>query len=258
MRSSISSPGSPEPPALEVRGLTGPADRPIIVDIDLLVRRGETQVVLGPIQCGKSMLMRHLLGLERAERGVVFVDGEEYDPTDGNDGLLRRLRTRIGAMFEGSALLTKLTAIENVELPLLEHTDVTAAEARETARELLAEVGMEIAGEVTPAELGRAARRRVALARALALRPAVLLLDEPTLGLDPHTAAEFDETLAALQPRHGFGVLIFSHEVRYAFGAVEHIYVMAEGTIVEHGDRDAIQHSGHPVVRQLVDRRGHQ
>ena len=242
-------------PALEARSLTGPASHTVIRNIDLTVGRGATHVVLGPIQGGKSMVMRHLLGLERASEGVICIDGDEFDATTVSEPMLRRMRTRIGAVFEGSALLSRLSAVENVELPLLEHTEATAEDAREAAQELLVEVGVLVDDDATPAVLGRAERRRVALARAMALRPPIVLLDEPTLGLDPHASAELDDTIARLQQLHGFGVLIFSHEVRYAFGRADHIYVLADGAIVEQGDPESVQHSEHPIVRRLIDRR---
>ena len=244
-------------PALEARALTGPVGHTVIRNVALEVQRGSTHVMLGPIQGGKSMVMRHLLGLERASEGMICIDGEEFDATTTSETMLRRMRTRIGAVFEGSALLSRLSAIENVELPLLEHTDTTAEDAREAAQELLDEVNVRVDDEATPAVLGRADRRRVALARAMALRPAIVLLDEPTLGLDPHASAELDDTIARLQQAHGFGVLIFSHEVRYAFGRADHIYVLADGVIVEEGDPRSVQTSDHPIVRRLIDRREH-
>ena len=248
--------GHREPPALEVHALTGPEGHVIIENVDMVVPHGATHVVLGPIHSGKSMLMRHLLGLERALSGTVRIEGEVFDATRTSESDLRRLRTRIGVVFEGSALLSRLTAVENVELPLLEHTEVGDEDARETAQELLAEVGMRSGADATPAQLGRAEQRRVALARALALRPAVMLLDEPTLGLDPHSAAELDDLITRIQRARGCGVVIFSHEVRYAFGRAEYIYVMSDGVVVEEGARDAVQRCEHPIVRQLLDRRG--
>jgi phospholipid/cholesterol/gamma-HCH transport system ATP-binding protein len=168
------------------------------------------------------------------------------------------MRTRLGVVFEGSALFARISVVENVELPLLEHTAATAAEARHAAQELLAEVGLSVGDDVYPAQLGRGQQRRVALARALALRPPVLILDEPTLGLDAHSAAGFDDALTKLQERMGFGVLILSHESRYAFGRASHIYVLAEGRIVTEGGRADLVNEGHPVAQQLINRRGRQ
>ena len=239
-----------------MRGLTGPASDPAITSIDLDVDRGGTRVVLGPIHSGKSMIMRHIVGLETARAGTIRVDGETFDATHTDEKLLLRLRKRIGVLFEGSALVTRISAVENVELPLLEHTDVTPDEARDAARELLAEVGLTVDDETTPEQLTRVGQRLVALARALALRPPLLLLDEPTHSLDPHSAAQLDETIRRLQDANGFGVLIFTNEVRHAFGRARHIYVVSQGRVVASGVRDALLESQHAVVRSLLHRRG--
>jgi phospholipid/cholesterol/gamma-HCH transport system ATP-binding protein len=238
-----------------VRSLTGPDSTPLIFDIDMYVSRGETVLVLGPIQSGKTMLMRHLVGLECAEEGSIAVDGQTFNPTKPDDKQLRALRARVGVVFEGSALLRRISVLENVELPLLEHQHTSRAKARDTARELLAEVGIQIDDGMMPVELGRAAQRRVALARALALKPRLLLLDEPTLGLDSQAAHEFDETLLALQRRYDFGVVIFSHEIRHAYAPVDEIDVLAGGRIVARGTRESLLESDDPVIHGLLHRR---
>ena len=255
MRSSISSPALSEPLALEVAGLRGPVGHPVISGIDLSVARRSVHLVMGPIHAGKSMLMRHIVGLECPESGVIRIDGESFETATASESLLRRMRTRVGVVFEGSALVSRLSAVENVELPILEHTEASSEEARETAQELLSDVVPGIDGEATPRELGRAEQRGVALARALALRPSVLLMDEPTAGLDSHNARQFDETVARLQGEFGFGMVLFSHEVRHAFGRAEHISVMHNGLIIAQGDRNSLLASTHPVVAQLMHRR---
>jgi phospholipid/cholesterol/gamma-HCH transport system ATP-binding protein len=238
-----------------VRQLTGPASTPLIFDIELYVTRGETLLVLGPIQSGKTMLMRHLVGLECAETGSIAVDGHAFDPTGPDEKNLRALRARVGVLFEGSALLRRISVLENVELPLLEHQHTSRAAARDAARELLAEVGIEVDDGMMPVELGRAGQRRVALARALALQPRLLLLDEPTLGLDSQAAHEFDETLHGLQHRYDFGVVIFSHEIRHAYAPVNEIDVLAGGRIVARGTRETLLESDDPVIHGLLHRR---
>jgi phospholipid/cholesterol/gamma-HCH transport system ATP-binding protein len=238
-----------------VSHLTGPAEQPIIHDIALRVDAGETVVVLGPIQSGKSMLLRHILGLERAREGRVTIGSDSFDAAAAPDESLKALRARVGVVFETSALLRHLSALENVELPLLEHTDSGARDARNAAQELLVEVELRGDADSMPVRLGRDDQRRVALARALALRPCVLLLDEPTAGLDAHAAHEFDRTVDTLQARHGFGVLIFSHEVRHAFGRAKEVDIMAAGRIVARGDRDTLLQSAHPIVSRMMNRR---
>ena len=255
MPSSISSPASSSERALEVHHLSGPAESPLIFDIDLYVARGETVLVLGPIQSGKSMLMRHLVGLECASTGTIEVDGHAFDPTKPDEKALRTLRARVGVIFEGSALLRRISVLENVELPLLEHQRLSRANARDTARELLAEVGIEVDDDTMSVQLGRAGQRRVALARALALRPRLLLLDEPTIGLDSQAAHEFDETLHALQKKYNFGIVIFSHEIRHAYAPANEIDILAGGRIVARGTRDELLKSDDPVIHGLLHRR---
>lgn len=246
---------SPNEAALEIESLTGQTGDPPVFGVSLQVPRGETQLVLGPIHSGKSMLLRHIVGLERALEGTIVIGGERFDARGEPPNVLRRMRTRIGAVFEGSALVTRIGVIENVELPLLEHTTATAREARDAARELLAEVGLSVDGDTMPLQLSRADQRRVALARALALRPPIVLLDEPTLGLDAFSAAELDDTIARVQGDYGIGVLIFSHEVRHAYGRTQYIYVMANGEIVAQGPRDTLRYDEHEMVRRLLNRR---
>ena len=241
---------------LRVEHLTGPLHRPVIHDVSVSVPSGATHLVMGPIHAGKSMLLRHVVGLEQPLSGRIYLEGARIDDAIDSETQLRRLRARLGVVFEGSALISRISAVENVELPLLEHSDSSPAEARDTARELLAEVGMPDAAEVSADDLPRSGRRRVAIARALALRPAVLLLDEPTQGLDAHSAHEIDDLLSELQRRYGFGILIFSHEVRHAFGMATEIYVMADGVIIASGTRDQLEASDNEVVRQLLHRRG--
>jgi phospholipid/cholesterol/gamma-HCH transport system ATP-binding protein len=247
--------GAPRAPVLQIMALSGPVGNPVIHDVNLQVLPGQTHVVLGLIHSGKSMLMRLLLGLERAISGRVLVNGKTYDPTGESEAALREMRQCIGVVFEGSALLSRISVLENVELPLLEHRHADRTHARQAAQELLSLVGMTVPEDTTPLQLGRAEQRRVALARALALEPSVLLMDEPSHGLDPHAAAGLDDTVKRLQRERGFGVLIASHEARYAFGGAETISVMAEGRIIEQGDRQQLQNSNHVVVRQLIHRR---
>jgi ABC-type transporter Mla maintaining outer membrane lipid asymmetry ATPase subunit MlaF len=251
----VATPNDP-PLALRVDDLTGPARGPVLNDVSLVVRSGGSHVVLGPMHSGKSLLLRLVLGLERAKRGTVTIDGMSFDTANPDENALGRVRRRVGVVFDSSALVSRLTLLENVELPLIEHTVVDASAARATAAELLREVGVVRDIDRTPDGLSRLDRRRTALARALVLAPALVLIDEPGHGLDPHAAMELDETLRLLQERYGFGMLICSQEVRYAFHWPNAVSVLAGGTIVEQGDLEHLLHSRHETVRRFVDRRG--
>ena len=245
------------PPALEVGDLTGPRTAPVLRHVSLLVRHAGSHVVLGPMHSGKSTLIRLILGLERATTGRVVVDGTELDPSVPNDNRLRLVRRRVGVVFDSSALVSRLSLAENVELPLAEHTPATASAARDVAAARLRDVG--VAGDQfdrTPDMVSRLDRRRTALARAIVLQPALLLIDEPGHGLDAHAAAELDDTLRSLHERHGYGVLICTQEVRYAFHWPEAVSVLAGGVMVEQGHLDQLLHSRHEAVRRFIDRRG--
>jgi ABC-type transporter Mla maintaining outer membrane lipid asymmetry ATPase subunit MlaF len=242
--------------ALAVEHLGGPRGAPILHDVSLAVRRGGTHVVLGPMHSGKSTLIRLILGLERASGGTVSVDGIRLDAPNPNERDLQRVRRRVGVVFDSSALVSRLTILENVELPLAEHTPVSAATARDMVTELLRDVGVVGGLDRTPDSISRLDRRRTALARALALDPALLLIDEPGNDLDTHAAGELDDTLRALHERYGCGMLICTQEVRYAFHWPQAVSVLAVGKIVEAGPLDQLLHSRHDAVRRFVDRRG--
>jgi ABC-type transporter Mla maintaining outer membrane lipid asymmetry ATPase subunit MlaF len=242
--------------ALQVDDLTGPRTSPVLKHVSLSVERGGSHVVLGPMHSGKSTLFRLLLGLDRAVSGTVTIDGMSFDAVHPNDDRLRQVRRRVGVVFDSSALVSRLTILENVELPLVEHTTVRVDDARNAAAALLRDVGVLRDLDRTPERLSRLDRRRAALARALVLEPAVLLIDEPGNGLDPHAASELDETLRVLHERYRCGILICSQEVRYAFRWPSAVSVLANGRIVEQGHLDDLLNSRHEAVRRFVDRRG--
>ena len=249
-------PNAPDPAALRVDDVTGPRGAPLLRNVSLSVPRGGSHVVLGPMHSGKSTLVRLVLGLDRAVSGTVTIDGMSFDAAYANEDRLRLARRRVGVVFDSSALVSRLTLLENVMLPLAEHSTVDAKRARETAAALLNDVGVTRDLDRTPDELTRLDRRRAALARALVLEPAALLIDEPGNGLDPHAASELDETLRALHERYGCGILICSQEVRYAFHWPAAVSVLANGRIVEQGSLDELLNSRHEAVRRFVDRRG--
>ena len=254
--SAVTPPNDSAPAALDVRKLTGPARGPVVRDVSLSVERGGVHVVLAPMHSGKSLLIRLLLGLERAQRGTVSVDGTTFDAANPNERDLQRVHRRVGVVFDSSALVSRLTLLENVELPLVEHTTVGQSIAHDTAAELLRDVGVVRDADRTPDELSRLDRRRAALARALALEPALLMIDEPGNGLDPHAATELDETLRGLHERFAWGLLICTQEVRYAFRWPDAVSVLVAGRIVEQGTLDDLLNSAHETVRRFVDRRG--
>ncbi|HTK52094.1 MAG TPA: ATP-binding cassette domain-containing protein [Gemmatimonadaceae bacterium] len=242
--------------ALGVDDVTGPRAAPVLRNVSLSVPRAGSHVVLGPMHSGKSTLLRLIVGLDRAVSGHVTIDGSTFDAARATEDQLRHVRRRVGVVFDSSALVSRLTLLENVTLPLAEQTTVRADQARETATGLLHDVGVAGDLERTPDKLTRLDRRRAALARALVLEPAVLIVDEPGNGLDPHAAAELDETMQALHERYRWGILICTQEVRYAFHWPSAVSVLANGRIVGQGSLDELLNSRHEAVRRFVDRRG--
>jgi ABC-type transporter Mla maintaining outer membrane lipid asymmetry ATPase subunit MlaF len=246
----------PDAPALGVRDLTGPLGTNVLRHVSFSIPRGGSHVLLGPMHAGKSLLLRLILGLARAEQGEISIAGSVFDARRPNEEELRRIRRNVGVVFDSSALVSRLTLLENVELPLVEHTGVDTDTACETATALLRDVGVTHDVERTPDRASRLDRRKTALARALVLGPPLLLIDEPGHGLDPHAAVELDETLKRLQDRYHCAVLICSQEVRYAFNWPNAVSVLAGGRIVEEGSLDQLLNSPHAAVRRFVDRRG--
>lgn len=242
--------------ALDVDDLTGPAGSPMLRHVSLTLPPGGTHIVLGPMHSGKSVLLRLILGLQRSEHGTITIADTSFDAAAPNEDQLRRLRRGVGVLFESSALVSRLTLRENVELPLVEHTAMNATAARDKAVGLLREVGVESDIDRMPESVSRLDRRRAALARAFVLEPHLLLIDEPGHGLDADAATELDATLHALQVRHGCAALICSQEVRYAFQSPGAVSVLANGRIVERGDLDHLRASRHEAVRRFIDRRG--
>jgi len=247
---------TPRDDVLVVAALTGPVGQPAIHDVSFSVPRGTTRVVLGAMHSGKSLLLRLILGLQRSLQGRIVIDGTAFDATAPNEEALGRVRRKVGVVFDSSALVSRLTLIENVELPLVEHTHARDVDARSIAGELLREVGVQGDGERTPESVSRLDRRRTALARALILNPVLLLVDEPGHGLDADAAAELDDTLDRLLAHYRCAALICSQEVRYVFRFPDAVSVLAEGSLVDHGNLEQLRHSRNEMVRRLVDRRG--
>ena len=215
------------PPLLQVEDLWLQAGgRPVLREIGFTVARAEVLVIVGPSGSGKSTLLRHLAGLEEPARGRVLLEGEDLHA--GDETTRQRLRRRAGVMFQSGALWSGLSVGENVMLPmqLFPRLDARACQAR--ARELLARVGMGDAFGLLPAQLSGGMRKRAALARALALDPPLLLLDEPGSGLDPLNAQRLDELVLELRHHLGTAVVMVTHEIRSVLAVADRALYLDE------------------------------
>ena len=202
-------------------------EKKVLDGISFDIRRGETMVVLGGSGSGKSVLIRHIIGLHRPDRGHVFVDGEDVVGYDEED--LIPVRQKVAMLFQGGALFDSMNVLDNVAYGLREHTDLDDARIREIVRIKLALVGLEGVEDLVPAELSGGMKKRVALARSIAMDPRCILYDEPTTGLDPVTANTINELIRDLQRRLQVTSVVVTHDIASAFFVGNRIAYLFEG-----------------------------
>jgi phospholipid/cholesterol/gamma-HCH transport system ATP-binding protein len=225
-------------------------DRTVINDISFNVHRGETLVIMGSSGCGKSTLLRHMIGSMKPTSGSVKLFGEHI--TAMNDREIGRVRTRFGMLFQSGALLASLTVGENVALPLLQHTDKSPDEIEEIVKQKLQMVGLTGFEDLKPDEISGGMKKRVGLARALALNPELLFSDEPTSGLDPIMTAVVDQLTLKLTHGSHMTAVVVSHDMTSAFRIATRMIMLGGGGIVAQGTPDEIRTSSNPEVQQFI------
>lgn len=244
--------GASSPLAIETRALTKSfGDQPVLVDVNLEVPAGGITVVLGPSGTGKSVLIKHVVGLLRPDGGEVLVRDRPLSTMSRSE--VFGLRRDIGVMFQDGALFSSMSLYENVAFPLRQHTDFSDGEIREIALEHLSAVGLAGAAERFPSELSGGMKKRAGLARCLALDPDIVLCDEPDSGLDPVRTALLGELLIERHAELGGTMLVVTHDVGLARPIADYISVMWKGRIVASGATDAVFASEDPFVRQFLD-----
>ncbi len=222
----------------------------VLRGVDLQVTQGEILVIIGRSGGGKSVLLKHLMGLLKPDQGQIVINGQEISRLRGRE--LDQLRERFGVVFQGGALFDSLTVFENVTFPLREKTRLPEEAIREKALTLLKQVGLADMGHKYPAEVSGGMRKRVALARALTMEPEIVLFDEPTTGLDPIMVNAIHRLILDLHRRVGFTAILVSHEIPEIFGIADRVAMLHRGAVVEAGTPEAIQASANPVVRQFI------
>lgn len=222
----------------------------VLRGVNLQVAQGEILVIIGRSGGGKSVLLKHLMGLLRPDEGQIRIDGVEITQLRGR--ALDRLRERFGVVFQGGALFDSLTVFENVAFPLREKTRLPEEAIREKALTLLKQVGLVDMGHKYPAEVSGGMKKRVALARALTMDPEIVLFDEPTTGLDPIMVNAIHRLILDMHRRVGFTAILVSHEIPEIFGIADRVAMLHEGVVVEAGTPEAIQFSRSPLVRQFI------
>lgn len=227
----------------------------VLQGFSLDVQEGETMVIIGYSGTGKSVAIKHIVGLLDPDVGTVFVDDQEVPALKRRD--LYKLRERIGYVFQFAALFDSLTIGENVAMGLRKQGHLGEAEIQQRVTEVLELVDLPEAAPRMPAELSGGMRKRVGIARAVALRPKYLLYDEPTTGLDPVTSAVIDELMIRMRDKLGVTGIVITHDMRSAYRVGTRIAMLYEGRVRQVGTVDEIQHTEDPVVRQFIEGRAH-
>ncbi len=228
-------------------------DNEVLRGTNLTIKKGETVVIIGRSGCGKSVLLKHMIGLLKPDKGRVYVGGTEV--TALRQRGLFELRRKFGMLFQGSALFDSLTVWENVGLGLIEHTNLGREEIRSRASEKLALVGLRGVEDVKPAELSGGMKKRVGLARAIAMDPEIILYDEPTTGLDPIMADVINELICRLKNQLTITSVVVTHDMKSAYKVADRIAMLYEGEIIYNGTPEDVRCCGHPVIQQFVEGR---
>ena len=229
--------------------------KPVLRGVNLDVARGETVVVLGGSGSGKSVLLRHAVGLFRPEAGQVFVDGIEISRLDEDE--LLEPRKKVGMLFQSGALFDSMTVRDNVSFALFEHTDWDDARVLARVEEVLRLVELESVLDLMPSDLSGGMRKRVALARAVALAPAAILYDEPTTGLDPIIANTINRLIRSLQKKLGVTSVVVTHDIQSAFAVGDRVAFLHEGRILFHGTTAEARTTEQPLLRNFLQGGGY-
>lgn len=223
----------------------------VLRGVDLLVRRGETLVIIGQSGCGKSVLLKIIMGLLHADKGRVQIDGQDVFSLSAE--ALNKLRTRIGMLFQGGALFDSMSVGENVGFSLIEHTDEPPEKIREIVQERLRMVGLMGIEHLDPAELSGGMKKRVALARAICRNPEVMFYDEPTTGLDPIMAETINDLIVQLNAQLKVTSIVVTHDMKSAYKVGSRIAMLFEGKIIEVGTPEEFRNSKNPIVQQFIN-----
>lgn len=222
----------------------------ILQDINLEIATGETMVIIGPSGSGKSTLLRLIVGLLQPTSGEIWINGSEITGLSENE--LNQIRLRMGMVFQYSALFDSMTVGENIAFGLREHTHLSEEEINKAVRRRLRMVGLFGKENVMPNELSGGMKKRVSLARAIAVNPDIILYDEPTAGLDPIMSNKIDRLISSTKRIMGVTSVVVTHHMSSAFNIADRIAMIYGGRIIEVGTVEEIKQSNNPLVQQFV------
>jgi phospholipid/cholesterol/gamma-HCH transport system ATP-binding protein len=245
----------PDEGILVTHNLTKRFGAAVVLDsVSLAIEKGKTSVVIGQSGCGKTVFMKHLMALERPSEGEIFFRGQRIDDLD--ERALAKIRMRFGFCFQMGALFDSLTVYENIVFPIRQHSrSIDSKALDELVKQKLAMVGMDGFQQHFPAELSGGQKKRVALARAIALNPEVILYDEPTTGLDPITSDVINELILKLQKELKITSVVVTHDMKSAYKIADRIIMFHKGKVIADGDASHIRNHPHDVVQQFIEGR---
>ncbi len=236
---------------IKIEGVVKHLDGEMVLDgLDLDVHEGETLVVIGRSGCGKSVLLKHIIGLMKPDEGRILIHGEDIVPMREKE--LDEVRKSFGMLFQGGALFDSLTVNENIAFGLVEWMKIEHSKVDERVQECLEMVGLAGVGERMPADLSGGMKKRVALARAIATGPKILLYDEPTTGVDPIMGDAINDLIISLRNRLSVTSIVVTHDIKSAYKVADRIAMLHGGKIIFTGTADEVEASTNPVVRQFI------
>lgn len=222
----------------------------VLNGVNLTIQSGETMVIIGRSGCGKSVLLKHIIGLIKPDSGHIFIDKEDITIMDEKQ--LRNLRMRFGMLFQGAALFDSLTVGDNVGFSLLEHTDLDSSVISGKVKNCLSLVGLTGIEKSMPAQLSGGMRKRVGLARAICIDPQIVLYDEPTTGIDPIMGDAINDLIRELQHKLKITSIAVTHDMTSAYKIADRIAMLYDGKIVQVGTPDEIKNTTNPIVKQFI------
>jgi len=227
--------------------------KPVLRDLSFEVDQGESLVIVGGSGTGKSVTLKHIIGLLRPDTGSVWV--ADHDITTMSDVELNRFRRHFGMAFQEGALFDSMSVYENVAFPLRRHTKMTEAEIRARVEECLEDVHLHGVEKKRPSELSGGMRRRVGFARAISLKPDILLFDEPTTGLDPVISDVIADLIVEMDQKLGTTTVTITHDMKVAFKIADRVAMLHEGRIIAQGTPEQFQACNNPIVEQFIEGR---
>jgi len=240
---------------LEIRNLHkafGP--KVILKGLDLEVYEGEVLCIIGKSGTGKSVVMKHLVGILQPDQGDIFVDGINY--TEAGEEERIRIQEKYCILFQGAALFDSMNIYDNIAFGM-RRKDIPEEEIARQVPELLEEVGLRNIEKKKPSELSGGMQKRVGLARAIAIRPEIMLYDEPTTGVDPITGGAVDRLILKMRDKHRITSLVVTHDMKSAYRIADRVAMLYEGKIIFTGTPEDVQQSDNPYVRQFIEGRAH-